>query len=237
MVIKVIGEYETRFANWLFFIFSHKNINIKKDKILTNINNETKQQLERIGIKIINNKHISKTCNKDYKQEYSLIDIENVKSQIKCPRGVYEKIITDIPDIHERCIIHVRRGDYLRFHNMYFTLNKQYIKDVYDNFYKDQKVLIVTDDKQWCSNNLLDLCDDVIVSQSTDILYDFFCLTFGKYIICSCSSFSVFASYLNLNKNCVIPYPYYKKEDMIDLGEKIIPPFANRYNVNDDMKK
>lgn len=103
---------------------------------------------------------------------------------------------------------------------MYFTLNKQYIKDVYDNFYKDQKVLIVTDDKQWCSNNLLDLCDDVIVSQSTDILYDFFCLTFGKYIICSCSSFSVFASYLNLNKNCVIPYPYYKKQDMIGIGKK-----------------
>lgn len=237
MVIKVIGEYEARFANWLFFIFSHKNINIKKDKILTNINNETKQQLERIGIKIINNKHIPKTCNKDYKQEYSLIDIENVKFQIKCPRGVYEKIITDIPDIHERCVIHVRRGDYLKFNNIYFILNKQYIKDVYDNFYKGQKVLIVTDDKQWCENNLLDLCDDVIVSQSTDILYDFFCLTFGKSIICSCSSFSVFASYLNPNKNCVISYPYYKKQDMIDLGEKIIPSFANRYNVNDDMKK
>ena len=123
MVIKVIGEYEARFANWLFFIFSHKNIDIKKDNILTNINNETEKQLERLGIKIINNKHIAKTCNKDYKQEYALIDIENVKSQIKCPRGIYEKIITDIPDIHERCVIHVRRGDYLRFHDIYFTLN------------------------------------------------------------------------------------------------------------------
>ena len=91
MDIKVIGEHYARFANWLFFIFSHKNIDIKKDKILTNINNETEKQLERLGIKIINNKHIAKTCNKDYKQEYALIDIENVKSQIKCPRGIYKK--------------------------------------------------------------------------------------------------------------------------------------------------
>ena len=124
MVIKVIGEYEARFANWLFFIFSHKNINIKKDKILTSINNETKQQLERIGIRTLNLNNVKDTCNNDYKQEYSLIDIENVKTQIKCPSKIHEKIIADIPDIHERCVIHVRRGDYLRFNNIYFILNK-----------------------------------------------------------------------------------------------------------------
>lgn len=237
MAIKVQGQKEARFANWLFFIFSNKDININKDTIVTNINNETKCQLQRLGIKIQNNRFLSETSNGDYKQEYNLIDIENVKKQLKCPDKIYKKIINTIPDIHERLVIHVRRGDYLTFNDIYFVLNKQYIEEVYNKFYKGYKVLIVTDDKEWCNKNLSDLCDDVIVSKSTDILYDFFCLVLGKAIICSCSSFSVFASYLNGNKDCVIPYPYYKKQDMIGLGEKIIPPFANRYKVNDDMKK
>lgn len=216
-----------RLGNFLFWIFTNKDFDKNRDTIFCNTN--IKNQLQQLGINIIIDKN--NTFNGDYKQEFKLINLENTRKQLTCPKNIYNNIINNIPDIFERTVIHIRRGDYLQLNSIYYILSKEYIKSVYNKYYKGTKVLIVSDDKEWCKLNLSNLCDDIIISPFKNVLEDFFCLTLGKSIICSCSSFSVFASYLNKNEDCVIPYPYYKLEKLREYGEKIIPIWAKRKNI------
>lgn len=236
MDIIVKGKYDCRFANWLFFIFSNADYDIKHDTIVANVRNDVKECLEQFGIKIKIDKNV--LFDGDYKQEFNLIDIDKIRHEIIIPKYIKDEVFFNIPDIKERLIIHVRRGDYINNTNKgrYFTLNKKYINYVYHKYYDGMKVIVISDDKQWCKDNLSDLCEDIIISPFNNVLEDFCCLTLGKAIICSASSFSVFGAYLNNNDDCVIPYPYYKETKLQEYGEKIIPTWAKREELTDDMK-
>ena len=231
MDIVVNGKHDCRFANWLFFIFSNADYDIKHDTIITNVRNDVKEFLGQFGIKIKIDKNV--LFDGDYKQEFNLIDIDKIRQELVIPKHIKDEVFFNIPDIKERLIIHIRRGDYINNTNKrrYFTLNKKYINYVYHKYYDGMKAIIISDDKQWCKDKLSDLCKDIIISPFNNVLEDFCCLTLGKAIICSASSFSVFGAYLNKNNDCVIPYPYYKETKLQEYGEKIIPTWAKRENI------
>lgn len=145
-------------------------------------------------------------------------------------------------NINEYVSIHVRRGDYLDEHNsqIYFTLNKEYIIDVIHRYFKDDKFIIISDDIQWCKENLSDITDNDIKFADkkydnileTEILVDLCIPIITKGNIVSPSSFGMFGASINLNKNMVINKPYYKKMELNKDNElKIVPIWAKEHNI------
>lgn len=227
-------------GNQLFVIFSNPNYdNMEEDTIVCpNMYKHHEPLFARMGIKYKRDTFEGEVGYKGYRQNFKLFNIPKLRKMFIIPQDIKTVIYSSIPDIEERLIIHVRRGDYL-FHcnrTMYISPSKSYIEKVYHKYYKGMKVIVISDDKQWCKDNLSDLCEDIIISPFDDVLHDFYCLIFAKAIICSASSFSMFGAYLNPNNDCVVPHPYYKYEKWHNKGEEIIPTWAKREDITEDMK-
>lgn len=162
-----------------------------------------------------------------YFQNINLIDLDYCKKIIKCPTEIEEKITSLYPDIKERVCLHVRRGDYLHGGNekLYQVLSKEYIERVVNKYFPDDKILCISDDIEWCEQNLSEL--DITFSKGNDYLIDFWLQTKTKSNICSCSSFSCMGALLNSNKNCIVPTPYYKNNSY----DLMVPSWAKRENI------
>lgn len=221
-------------ANILFMVFgSSKDYDIHNDILLIdpNIKLYHLRVLLDFGctVKYDNNSHFA-----GYKQDISLFDLNKLRSIITFPKYLTKHIYKNVPDIENRCVIHVRRGDYLyEIHTqLYNTIDKDYIVNTYNKYYKNIPVYIISDDIDWCKENLSDLCNDVKFSVfNDDPVLDLLSISLAKCVICSASSFSMFGIYLNKNNDCVVPFPYYKYNKWFANGEKIVPDFAKREKI------
>lgn len=136
--------------------------------------------------------------------------------------------------------IHIRRGDYLQKQNteIYYTLDKQYIINVIQTYFKNDKFIIISDDISWCKQNLSDISN---VVEFVDIKYNMLdiyimvdlCIPIiTKGNIVSPSSFCMFGASCNSNKNMVINTPYYKQLELnYDPNLNIIPTWAIKYPI------
>lgn len=134
--------------------------------------------------------------------------------------------------------IHVRRGDFLNpeiIAGGWHSCPKEYWEAAYDLTDKDyDKVIIISDDMEWCKNNI-DLGDNtVFADKSTEnpgLFCDLFLQSMCRDNIISASTYSWWGMYLNGNpgKKVIMPYPwntipghrkntYYYTEDCIKLG-------------------
>ncbi len=227
-------------ANVFFMVFSkYKYFDIKRHTFVvpTNISKYAVNVLEQFGCKI----EFDSTINWDgkYYQDVSLFNLDHLRNQLIIPKEIRSKIITKIPDITKRCVIHVRRGDFLHEYNYPFFVvqSANWIKSVYNKYYKDTPVFIVSNDINWCKENLSDLCNDVVFSGFNDAFTDFCSIVLGKCIIASASSFSMFATYLNKNNDCVCPYPFYKVTEWNNDKKCIIPEFVKLEQCDSEMLK
>lgn len=116
---------------------------------------------------------------KDYSQ--------NIKWLYSPPSEFIEKVLKEYPQINQAIItaINVRRGDFLTFPNRHPVLTTEYIHTAVQAAPKSDYYFIVSDDLEWCKNNiklnntvfipyerhealwLLSMCDHFIISNST----------------------------------------------------------------------
>lgn len=146
-------------------------------------------------------------------------------------------------DIDEYVSIHIRRGDYLRFGNqtVYFTLDKKYILNVIQNYFNDDKFIIISDDIKWCKENLSDISINGVKFADAQhpgymseiyMLVDLCIPIITKGNIASPSSFGMFGASINPNKNMVVNTPYYKKMELNnDDTLNIVPSWAKRQPI------
>lgn len=236
MDIKTNIEPKCGLGNVLFMVFgTRKEYDINRDRLLVSprIKSYHLDTLLSFGCMV---KYDDKSDWGGYKQDVKLFDLDRLRSNITFPDYITKSIYNYVPDIENRCVIHVRRGDYLSTHNdndkLYNVLSKEYINNTYNKYYKSIPVFIVSDDINWCKENLSDLCDDVKFSCfDKDPLLDLTAIALAKCVVCSASSFSMFGVYLNKNNDCVVPFPYYKYKQWFKHGEAIVPDFAKRENI------
>ena len=178
-----------------------------------------------------------------YCQSAKYIDFDRIRYYfLNSP--VYDYINVLYGDnINEYVSIHIRRGDYLKDGNLeiYFTLSKEYIVDVIDKFFKNDKFVIISDDIQWCKDNLSDITtNDVkfIDVKNPNYMPEFYMLIdlcipiITKGNIVSPSSFCMFGASINPNKNIIINDPYYKKKELNeDEKLKIVPSWAKKHTI------
>lgn len=97
--------------------------------------------------------------------------------------------------------VHVRRGDYSRppFNELYRLMDLEYFLKALDALGDVDLLILLTDDKVWCKENLeLHLPYKVVYSPFSDEVFDFVLLHLGRRLIIANSSFSWWAAYLKL---------------------------------------
>lgn len=116
----------------------------------------------------------------------------------------YVKSLFNNDELVNSVSLHVRRGDYLKF-QFHQCINLDY----YDKAiaYMDEKcliehILVLSDDIQWCKENLKD--DRMIFIEGYQDYIDLYIMSLCNHNIIANSSFSWWGSYLNENENKII---------------------------------
>ena len=168
-----------------------------------------------------------------YCQDTKLIDESIVREYIKCPEEIKNKIYELYGDLSDYVCIHVRRGDYLfrRNKNRYNVLSKEYIERVINKHFPNDKIIVISDDKNWCKENLSNNPNIIFADKNTGdispVIVDFFIQTMTKGNICSGSSFSMAGVVLNpnTNKKVIVTDPFFATHNTFpDIN--IVPNYA-----------
>lgn len=104
--------------------------------------------------------------------------------------------------------LHVRRGDYLKFPEVYVLLTADYYNRaiaILDSEVRIDNILVISDDLRWCIRNLKDP-RIIFVTGKPDYI-DFYLQTLTNYCIMANSSFSWWGSYLNDNEGKIVIAP------------------------------
>jgi hypothetical protein len=116
--------------------------------------------------------------------------------------------------------VHVRRGDYLNLSDHHPVCSLDYYKRAMNEFPKDCRFLIFSDDKQWCQDNFTkESCE---VSLNTDPLEDLQLMSLCDHHIMANSSFSWWGAWLGGNKGKKVVAP-----------KKWFGPAKKGYNTKD----
>lgn len=200
----------TSFDNKLFDIinfnivdFDNKWLNIANNITHVYINNYTNQ------IPIINNIII-----KGYCQNNKFIDEKIIQKYLIPSNEIKQQIYDLYGDISDYICLHVRRGDYLNGDNvkLYQVLTKEYIERVISKHFPNDKIICISDDINWCKENLSSNPNIVFANKFINLMIDFFIQTLTKGNIISGSTFSTTGVLLNPNPNkiCIAPEQMFK---------------------------
>jgi len=133
--------------------------------------------------------HIQNEIKKDFKFKSEYFD---AASQIKENFG--KKLIS----------IHIRRTDFMPTNN-HISQDMNYYKNSLSLFPSDYKVLIFSDDPDWCLQQELFSGERFSVSKTNNPYIDLCLITLSEYIVMANSTFSWWGAYLSNAKKVISP--------------------------------
>lgn len=130
-----------------------------------------------------------------------------IREELSIPHKLKTNLIEKYSFLKEETIgIHVRRGDYLHLSNYHPIQTVEYYKKAYDLIgVKNINVVVVSDDIQWCKNNLN--FENIHFIEGESNISDLYIMSLCNHNIISNSTFSWWGAWLNinLNKKVIIP--------------------------------
>lgn len=135
--------------------------------------------------------------------------------------------------IPNRCAIHVRRGDYLKYPKHYAMMTNHYYRAAMQSMPVGTNFVVFSDDQNWCRKNFgpdhyyvegvarpVEVVDRV---EEPKDQYDLFLMTTCDNHIISNSTFSWWGAYLSDNPTPVYPSKWYESELCHIQWHKMIP--------------
>ena len=190
------------FANFQYIDNSYNldNYSYTKEQIILSLNDFLLKDNQ-----IINSYYLGK----------NFVDYNTIKDIYVPSKELTEEIFDLYNPTRNTLMINIRRGDFLKpetiaggWHSEpkeYWEATYKYLNKKYD------KVLVTSDDIEWCKNNL-DFCDNLIIvdknTENSKIFFDLFLPTFVGDNVISASTFSWWGAYLNKNPNKIVIMPY-----------------------------
>ena len=111
-----------------------------------------------------------------------------------------EYLLKKYPNVSNSVSCHIRRGDYSKLKDKYFTLTES---DYYQNAIKligDEPMIIFSDDIDWCVENFKSKSSQIYFSNEKDYL-EIYLMSMCKHNIIANSTFSWWGAWLNKNKD------------------------------------
>lgn len=138
---------------------------------------------------------------------------EDIKKIFSFKSDIVQKgnsILNELPNNKKRVSLHIRRGDYTLYPDHHPTCDiSYYIKAlnlISDSAEDDLVVIIFSDDKKWCSENLHHhIKGEMVISSSDNPYVDLYMMTQCEYHIIANSSYSWWGSWLSESKLTVAP--------------------------------
>ena len=149
---------------------------------------------------------------------------EAIRDLYAPPKEFVEKALLDFPFLNNSIVaaLNVRRGDYLTQPTRHPVVTKEYIEEAYKHLPKHDYLFIMSDDIDWCRQNL-DLPNSIFINPSQ--YWDnegIWLLSLCDHFIISNSSFSWWGAWLSRsdNKTVIAPDTWFGpelKEDTKDI--------------------
>ena len=192
----------THVGNQYYFtnIFKNiKRINFNYDSEFK-IVNETDQSY--VDLNFNSNDNI---CFNGYFQSYKYF-----QKNIDTIRNIFNINYKSFDD--KTCAIHVRRGDYLAYPNVFEQLDMDYYHSAMKEMKDDVKFLIFSNDIEWCKKQFSKFNNTEFINEIDP--YRAICLMAScDYHIIANSTFSWWGAYLSKTENTVIaPYKWFKRD-------------------------
>ena len=130
---------------------------------------------------------------------------------------MYEELFEE----NTTCAIHVRRGDYLNHPNHHPVITAEYVKAASAHIPEGTQFLIVSDDPDWCEQNLI-FDENYRVMRGGSDIDDLAIQIIADHNIIANSSYSWWGAWLNPNPDKIVVYP-----------ERWFGPAYAHYNVQD----
>jgi hypothetical protein len=124
-----------------------------------------------------------------------ILDLYTIDEKSK--KEIYEKY-DDILN-NDTCSLHIRRGDYLGLPNHHPTCSLEYYNQAINQFPKNTKFLVFSDDIKWCKEVFTD--ENFIFIEGNKDYIDLWLMSLCKNNIIANSSFSWWGAWLNQNPN------------------------------------
>lgn len=114
--------------------------------------------------------------------------------------------------------VHIRRGDYLNFTNIYHICNADYYQKAMDYIagkQKNPKFFFFSEDMEWVKQNIFCpfACEYVDINRGANSVWDMWLMKNCKHNVIANSSFSWWGAWLNENSNKIVIAP---KEWLVD---------------------
>ena len=117
--------------------------------------------------------------------------------------------------------LHIRRTDYIQKQNYHPLCTLEYYEKALKKL-PDIKVIIVSDDPEWCENQSLFESDRFLVSGSKNNIIDMCILSLCKYHVIANSSFSWWGAWLAESQKVIAPKVWFGSHANLDESD-IIP--------------
>jgi hypothetical protein len=138
---------------------------------------------------------------------------EKVKDEVRDlfspPSDFFEKVYKEYPFFKNEIVvgINIRRGDYLKVSNRHPVVSLDYIQGSFKYLPKHDKVLVMSDDIEWCKENIK--LPNIVFSDNSKFWdeYGIWLLSLCHHFIISNSTFSWWGAWLSNYKDKVVITP------------------------------
>lgn len=216
MYLAINNEYEDKRKNVKEYKFFNNMKYIKKSDIViknkTHYYNENGFHFQNIDLKynyinIIDGYYQSFKYFNDYINEIKDLLYKNIELELIEMKYLYNNIC----DNKKTIMIHMRRGDYVNLQHVHPVQTDEYyvkgIEIITENNKQDYKLIVFSDDIEYCINNKMYENYDVYYVKEEDVEKSFLLMTLCDNFIISNSSLSLLAYYFRNNINAKLIAP------------------------------
>lgn len=226
MIYVRIDTDGTRFGNWLFQ-YAAARTRAGDDEVAFVVKDDEAEKKVREyaavypDVKYVRSVPAGSVCLEGLFQDLSCIDADLVRRHLVCPQAVQEKLMAkygELTVLSDFAAVHVRRGDYLWLPHRHPFVGAFYLREAISRLRGGhpsfRKFMVCSDDLPWCrrfftADNFpgLTFC----FAEGGSPVEDFFLMTFCGANICSNSTFSWWAAFLNRHADhrVVLPSRWY----------------------------
>ena len=152
-------------------------------------------------------------CLDGYFQDWRLIDGRKIRPRYRCPARIANLIdgrYGELLKSPKTVSIHVRRGDYLTLPHTHPFVGKAYLRRAVALFESDSEFIVCSDDIPWCRRFFGERWAKGLkftFVEGNEALVDLYLMSICRHQICSNSTFSWWAAYLNENSGKRVVFP------------------------------
>lgn len=208
--LEKFGETDDPVKNSDANLYSFPNIqnNIKKISNFYDVNEKSFRFDEELFLNCRDNTNITGYFQTEKYFKHIEKEIRNDFEFDSKTSKIVKYYISTIYGNEELLSLHIRRGDYVKDSN-FIVLGSEYYQKALEQFNSNLKVIVVSDDPEWCENQSIFKSERFKILKSNNTMIDLCFMSKCQYHIIGNSSYSWWGAWLANSKKVVAPKKWF----------------------------